>query len=319
LNDKNYLKPSLLMIFLIAVFDLGTSQKTLAAQNQIPMYRVYNLHSGEHFYTKDTNEKKSLIDLGWQDEGIGWYSPSQGAPVYRLYSPSEGRHFYTLDSYERDNATTIGWVYEGIGWNSGGNIPLHRNWSSGNGHNYTTNKNESDMLNDKGWRYEGVAWYGNGVGVNTLPYTSSNSIIEKAISIGEALIPGSRFVYGAGRAAYDAQLKQFDCSAFVTYCFIQAGYDFGYPQSLANTSRLVYAGRPVSWSEKKRGDILLLSYPPADDGHAAIYLGDNKILHCAQSTPNGGIDINDLSQVCPTFGVTWNELFYRGPVRRLFD
>ena len=44
-----------------------------------PMYRLYNpnatgqYEAGGHHYTKDVNEKNSLIKAGWRDEGIGWY------------------------------------------------------------------------------------------------------------------------------------------------------------------------------------------------------------------------------------------------------
>ncbi|MBQ9549263.1 MAG: mannosyl-glycoprotein endo-beta-N-acetylglucosamidase, partial [Lachnospiraceae bacterium] len=44
-----------------------------------PVYRLYNpnaagqYEAGGHHYTKDVNEKNSLIAAGWSDEGIGWY------------------------------------------------------------------------------------------------------------------------------------------------------------------------------------------------------------------------------------------------------
>ena len=44
-----------------------------------PLYRLYNpnatgqYEAGGHHYTKDVNEKNSLIANGWRDEGIGWY------------------------------------------------------------------------------------------------------------------------------------------------------------------------------------------------------------------------------------------------------
>ena len=43
------------------------------------LYRLYNPNAtgaqeaGGHHYTKDVNEKNSLIAAGWRDEGIGWY------------------------------------------------------------------------------------------------------------------------------------------------------------------------------------------------------------------------------------------------------
>ena len=37
------------------------------------MYRLYNPYTGEHFYTSNQTEQKSLVSQGWKDEDIGWY------------------------------------------------------------------------------------------------------------------------------------------------------------------------------------------------------------------------------------------------------
>lgn len=44
----------------------------------IPMYRLYNPYTGEHFYTAnhyttDAAEISSLCAAGWKNEGVGWY------------------------------------------------------------------------------------------------------------------------------------------------------------------------------------------------------------------------------------------------------
>ncbi|MGM0300740.1 hypothetical protein IGI66_000323 [Enterococcus sp. AZ048] len=127
------------------------------------MYRVYNPNSGEHFYTRDSNEKNTLLQAGWRYEGVAWDAPQSGAPVYRMYNPNAGDHHYTLDAAERDNLKRAGWRYEGISWYSGGTQPLYRlynpNAKTGT-HHYTLNTNERDHLKQVGWRYEGIAWYG---------------------------------------------------------------------------------------------------------------------------------------------------------------
>ena len=87
------------------------------------MNRLYNPNSGEHFYTSDIEEKNTLVDLGWKDEGIGWTAPNKNlsnvnAPVYRLYNPNAGDHHYTKSTSERDILVSVGWKYEGIGWYS---------------------------------------------------------------------------------------------------------------------------------------------------------------------------------------------------------
>ena len=62
------------------------------------MYRLYNPNSGEHFYTASVTERDHLDQIGWDDEGIAWYVPTEtGDPVYRLYNPYAGDHHYTMD------------------------------------------------------------------------------------------------------------------------------------------------------------------------------------------------------------------------------
>ena len=77
------------------------------------MHRLYNPNSGEHFYTKDTNEKNWLVSLGWISEGIGWIAPnSSDYPVYRLYNANGGEHHYTMNKAEKDMLVKVGWKYE---------------------------------------------------------------------------------------------------------------------------------------------------------------------------------------------------------------
>lgn len=131
----------------------------------VPMFRLYNPNSGEHFYTFDTKEKSTLVSLGWTDEGTGWNAPSLGDPVYRLYNANGGEHHYTLSTKERDALVKAGWTYEGVGWYSDQNkgVPVYRQYNPNafaNNHNYTTSEHEKDALISLGWRDENTAWYG---------------------------------------------------------------------------------------------------------------------------------------------------------------
>lgn len=131
----------------------------------VTMYRLYNPHSGEHFYTSSVGEKNAVVKAGWKDEGIGWYAPSEGDPVYRLYNKNGGEHHYTIRKSERDMLVKAGWKSEGVGWYSdkSKSVPLYRQYNPNayaNNHNYTTNKKESQMLISLGWKDEGIAWYG---------------------------------------------------------------------------------------------------------------------------------------------------------------
>lgn len=137
-----------------------------AADNAfVAMYRLYNPHTGEHFYTASRNERTNLMNLGWKFEKVGWRAPKSGTPVYRLYNPSgPGDHHYTADANERDYLVSAGWKDEGIGWYSGGqdSSPMYRQYNpnaSSGSHNYSADQNEREYLVSVGWKDEGIAWY----------------------------------------------------------------------------------------------------------------------------------------------------------------
>lgn len=131
----------------------------------VPMHRLYNKNTGEHFYTGSTAEKNGLINMGWTFEGTAWQAPtSSSTKVYRLYNPYTGDHHYTTSSKERNGLTSIGWKYESDCWYSGGNRVLYRlynpNAKKAGAHHYTLSSSEKDSLVRAGWRYEGIGWNG---------------------------------------------------------------------------------------------------------------------------------------------------------------
>uniref|UniRef100_I5AQ28 DUF5648 domain-containing protein n=1 Tax=Eubacterium cellulosolvens (strain ATCC 43171 / JCM 9499 / 6) TaxID=633697 RepID=I5AQ28_EUBC6 len=81
-----------------------------------PVYRLFNPFTTDHHYTKDANERKTLIDkYGWKDEGIAFYSNEKGdATVYRLWHPGliTGAHHFTTGKHEYDVLITRGWIGE---------------------------------------------------------------------------------------------------------------------------------------------------------------------------------------------------------------
>lgn len=138
-----------------------------------PMYRLYNPNTGEHFYTAFQNERATLINGGWSDEGTAWNAPDEGWFVYRLYNPNEGDHHYTSDEDEKNTLLNLGWRDEGVGWASpslGWEDPktatgypiyrLYNPYSTTASHHYTANAAEANSLIRLGWRYEGIGWYG---------------------------------------------------------------------------------------------------------------------------------------------------------------
>ncbi len=135
------------------------------SEKEIPLFRLYNRNSGEHFYTPESKEKEHLVSLGWKDEGTGWISCGYaGEPVFRLYNPNDGDHHYTLSIAERDHLKSLGWKDEGIGWLSPkeGGIPVYRQYNPNartGTHNYTPDLAEHNALGDLGWNKEGIAWF----------------------------------------------------------------------------------------------------------------------------------------------------------------
>lgn len=150
----------------------GNGSGTTAPANTVALYRLYNPNSGEHFYTQALVEKDYLANIGWDYEGIGWYSPtSSNIPVYRLYNPNAGDHHYTKNKEEKDELSKIGWKYEGIGFYSlpdNQGVKVYREYNPNakmaGAHNYTTNKVENDYLISIGWLDEGIGWWASAAG-----------------------------------------------------------------------------------------------------------------------------------------------------------
>lgn len=139
--------------------------KKASRAKSVKMYRLYNLWTGEHFYTSSLRELRSLVSSNWLYEGIGWYAPKKStSPVYRLFDKRLNVHHYTMAIEERNNLRKKGWRFEGIGWYSDDNesIPVYRQFNSkgkSREHNFTFSKSESDQLREAGWKSEGVGWY----------------------------------------------------------------------------------------------------------------------------------------------------------------
>ena len=155
-------------------FVMGTDNVVIEAEFEwsavveaVPMFRLYNRWTYEHFYCSDPAERDKLVSVGWTDEGIGWYAPSTGDPVYRLYNQwaPGGDHHYTMDLEEYEYLVSVGWTGEGVGWYSDPNqaVPVYREYNpyeQAHNHNYTPDKAEHDNLVSLGWKDEGIGWYG---------------------------------------------------------------------------------------------------------------------------------------------------------------
>ena len=99
----------------------GNAARVFSAQepSTIPLYRVFSLAAGDHFYTTSAPDRNNAIDhLGYKDEGVAAYIYTSdecgGEPLFRLYNSNAKDHFYTMSAAERDSAVGLGYVSEGI-------------------------------------------------------------------------------------------------------------------------------------------------------------------------------------------------------------
>ena len=144
-------------------YDIMTGVKAMnkhkVNQENNAVYRLFNSSTNRHMFTYDHAEAQSLSDGGWNDEGIGWYSPASGDKVHRLFNAEHNDHFFTASADEALNAILGGYVYEGVGFKSGTNADVYRLFNAGTGeHFYTADKGERDGLIAGGWNDEGVAF-----------------------------------------------------------------------------------------------------------------------------------------------------------------
>ncbi len=150
--------------------DSDSPNDTEGGKETVPMYRLYNPNSGEHFYSSDANEASNLVAAGWTHEGDAWKAPSTSqTPVYRLWNRNSGEHHYTTKTVEKESLIAVGWIDEGIGWYSDDNqtTPLYRLYNpnakgryEAGAHHYTASEAERKELINAGWTDEGIGWYG---------------------------------------------------------------------------------------------------------------------------------------------------------------
>lgn len=177
----------------------------LASEQTIPIYRLFNPRTGEHFYTPNTKERDNCIGWGWNFEGIAWFSPKTSSkPVYRVMNPNNhSEHHYTMSVKERDWLVGLGWRNEGIAfYSSETGVPVYRHYHprqrTGN-HHYTTSKGESNhIVKYEGWNYEGVCWKVSKAGgqIDLYNYRYSDIFALKDMIGGMSRGDGDGYIYG---------------------------------------------------------------------------------------------------------------------------
>ena len=112
--------------------------------------------------------------------------------------------------------------------------------------------------------------------------TDNASTAELRASIVEYAMQylGNKYVRGGQSLATGT-----DCSGFTCYVY----KEFGYSLSRTPSGQYKSNGRSISLSEAQPGDIVC--YGSGGCTHVALYIGDNQILHAANS--RRGVVIND--------------------------
>lgn len=88
------------------------------APGLVPLYRIYQPASGDHFYTTDQAERNTaLTNYGYADEGVAGYVFNQSGqvrkPLFRAYNPNTGQHRFTGSALEY-NTLSSDWIKEGV-------------------------------------------------------------------------------------------------------------------------------------------------------------------------------------------------------------
>ncbi len=90
---------------------------------------------------------------------------------------------------------------------------------------------------------------------------------------------------------YNTETLEFGCSGFILYVFRQNGIDL----NTRNTQFQAELGEYVPKDQLQKGDLVFFDSNPNDEypvTHDGIYIGDNKIIHMADTTNN--VIISDL-------------------------
>jgi Repeat of unknown function (DUF5648) len=142
----------------------------------VPLFRLYNHDSGDHFYTTDANERdRAIARSGYRSEGVACavFAAGNARPgltaLYRLWNGDESDHFYTVDPAENNRAQSGGgYRYEGIACfvfpptgGPPGTVPLYRLY-----------KHDEGLLDSIGDFFSGIG----------------NTIVGAASTIGGALL-----------------------------------------------------------------------------------------------------------------------------------
>jgi hypothetical protein len=158
----------------------GTTATSLdiSVQHLNPVYRFFDTHTGDHFYTISAVEKAQIQQTlpRYNYEGASWATPDKGAgttDVFRFFDTGTNTHFFTTDVGERDQIvkTLPNYHYEGVAFEAyaspsdagSGGLTLERFFNTQTGqHHFAGNAEEATGINHgaagPGWVDEGAGF-----------------------------------------------------------------------------------------------------------------------------------------------------------------
>lgn len=136
------------------------------------VYRFYDTHTGDHFYTTSTAEKAQIQQaLPWFTyEGTPWATPAKGADtvdVFRFFDTNSNAHFFTTSVSERDQIlkTLPSYHFEGVAFeayadaSASGSVTLERFFNTQTAEHHFAPPEEAAGINHgtagPGWVDEG--------------------------------------------------------------------------------------------------------------------------------------------------------------------
>ncbi|WP_017753907.1 C40 family peptidase [Calidifontibacillus oryziterrae] len=124
----------------------------------------------------------------------------------------------------------------------------------------------------------------------TNPYNNQAAVDAKA----DQIIATAKYLIGKATYSHDVKSTypyQFACGSFVHFVFKQNGVDL----ATADENMMFKQGYAVSRDQLQKGDLVFFDSTPTNDdptNHVGIYIGDNKIIHMANTKLN--VVISDL-------------------------
>ncbi len=142
-----------------------TDDEPVYVPKNIPIYRLFNTKTGEHFFTRWEEERDYWLahsaETGWTLEGIAWNaSEKNDTPVYRVFDAFRtGQHRFTTSKAERDEYIAKGWTDEGIAWYSAEKeakkvYRMTHPTAKYHIYHYTASEAEKEALEAQGWTAE---------------------------------------------------------------------------------------------------------------------------------------------------------------------